>query len=233
MDPETLRILHAPAYGPRFTEAHLHRAEATGADSIGYSEAYRVANHLDSARYVGVVGHSQVDTRRVASPCGDAGDNPMAVKRTHAITRRVARKITRPGRPRKFAPERYLYAVTYRWHGHKVTHVNLHPSPLFCGRLPWLRILRAALAEVRHAKRAGHLVVLTGDLNNAGSLTYGLLRAAGLKVWREHIDYVCHNRALRIVGRQVIHVDGFDHPWMLADLQPVVDNRGGRAWGPA
>ena len=221
MDPDTLRVLHAPGYAPRFTEATLAEAEATGADSIGYTEAYRAANHLDSAGYVGVVGHSAVDTRAVRSPQGDAGDNPLAVKRAHKITRRVAKRITRPGKPAKFAPERYLYSVTYGWNGHHVTHVDAHPSPLFCGRLRWLRVIRAALAEVRRAKRLGHLVVLTGDLQTRGRLVRGMLRAAGLTVWCEHVDFVCHNRALRIVARDTIEVDGFDHPWMLADLLPV------------
>jgi hypothetical protein len=205
----------------------VRQAERLGADSAALSEAYKVAD-LPSAlpAYDVVATRSDVDTRAVRSRLGDAGDNPVMVRRRHAITRRHAERITAPGEPRKYAPERWVYSVTYRLHGdgHKVTHVSVHPSPLFCGRRAWLKVMRAGLAEVRRAKRLRHYVILTGDLQTSGRLARGLLRLAGLVVHAHGIDYLCHNKALTLVGDlQVLQVDGFDHPWLVADLEPTAD----------
>jgi hypothetical protein len=224
---DTLRVAHCPGYAPRYLMRQVRQAERLGADSWATSEAYRVAPRLDTRPgYAAVLGTSTTDTRMVSSPQGDAGDNPVMVRRRHPITRQHAEQVTPPGEPRKYAPERWVYSVTYRLHGdgHKVTHVSVHPSPLFCGRLSWLKVMRAALAEVRRAKRLRHYVILTGDLQTSGRLARGLLRLAGLVVHAHGIDYLCHNKALTMVGDlQVLQVDGFDHPWLVADLEPTAD----------
>ncbi|CAA9242867.1 MAG: hypothetical protein AVDCRST_MAG83-1736 [uncultured Arthrobacter sp.] len=218
----TLIILHAPGYAPRFDLDTIETAEGTGADSIGWSEAYRMADELARRPdYLIRMGNTRTHTRVVPSPRGDAGDNPISFRKGRQTRLVRAVRATGPGEPRKYAPERWVYAVTYRWSGEWVTHVHAHPSPLFVGRGPWLRVMHATLREVRQAKRRGEHVVLTGDLQTRKRFLKVMLRAAGLRIWNEHVDYLCHTRGLKFAGREVLKVEGIDHPWLLAHLERV------------
>lgn len=224
MDPETLRLLrvaHCPGYAPAWRMHLIRKAEHLDADSLALSEAYKVAGSLSGRpTYAGVVWHSHTDTRAVSSPMGDAGDTPLLVHRHNRITHEWTALASAPGKPEKFAPERWVSEVTYEWHRQAVTHVTVHPVPLFCGRLVWVRTMRMALRRVRRANRLGHLVVLTGDLQTASKSLARLLRLAGLVVHREGIDYLCHNRRLTLVGDlEVVQQPQFDHPWLVANLR--------------
>ena len=213
--PEPLVILHAPGHAPDVDIATINAAEATDADSIGYSEAYRIAAALPTRRdYSAVVGHSLVNTRLVRSPCGDAGDNPIAVNRRHAPKRGRVVKADTPGRPEKFAPERHVYVVDYDWPNGRVCHINAHPSPLFCGLRKWRRVMRVVQREVALAKTRGCLVIVTGDLQTNVAATR-MLKSAGLKVWRDRIDFIAYSPELLLIGRRVFRPAGMDHNWML------------------
>lgn len=215
-----LLILHAPGYAPEFDVEAIRIAEKTGADSIGWSEAYREADELaERPEYRTVMGSSRTDTRLVKSPRGDAGDNPISVRKGRRIRRTRARRLTPPGEPQKYAPERWGYSVTYQWDGETFTHIHLHPSPLFVGKGQWVRVMAWGIAEAGRAMRRGEHFALTGDLQTRRAFCKTMLRAAGMRVWNEHVDYVCVSRSLRFVSQRVIHVEGFDHPWMLAGLE--------------
>lgn len=224
--PKVLRILHAPGHAPDVSLASVLDAERTGADSIGYSEAYRIAGSTlaGSRDYQVVRGMSRTNTRAVRSPRGDAGDNPIAVRDDHHIADRRAYRVTRPGFPRKFAPERWVTVAVFEWRdaGEWVTHINIHPSPRFVGLSKWHRVMAAGLREVRKAKAQGRLVVLTGDLQTGAARR--MLERAGLKVWQVGVDYIAYDQ------RFTRHIDGdsrtfkpagMDHPWMLAELSLV------------
>lgn len=214
-----LVVLHAPGYAPEMDERVVEKAEALGADSIGWSEVYRMADRLSSVGYWCQVRTSPVSTRAVRSPRGDAGDNPISVRRRRQVRRSSAVKVTDPGQPLKYAPERWVYTVTYQWDRGLVTHISAHPSPLFVGNRPWRAVMRVALGEVKAARRRGEDVVLSGDFQTGRLFCKTMLRAAGLRVWNDGVDYVCHSKGLRRVSEQTIRVDGLDHPWMLAHLE--------------
>jgi hypothetical protein len=219
MTAATLRILHAPGYAPAVSLATVKAAEATGADSVGFSELYRVAwagvDLFQSDRLRAWCGFSEVDTRAVDSPRGDAGDNPVAVRRRHKITGRAAYRVNRPGEPEKFAPERWITRVDYTWAGLVVTHVNAHPSPLFVGRWKWRKVMRAVRREVRRAQQLGHLVIVTGDLQST-TLPAPIFSNLGLDTWRVGVDWIAYDRRLRLVERVQPTPPLMDHPWLLA-----------------
>jgi hypothetical protein len=215
-----LMILHAPGYAPRMTLATVARAERTNADSIGYSEAYKVAHMLGvNNDYRDVVGHSQVNTRKVnPSLRGDAGDNPISVRGDHHLQSAKVEKITNPGTPLKYAPERWGTRATYEWTdsgGLFVTHISVHPSPLFTGIRRWRRVMRWASAEVQEAHARGELVVLTGDMNSRFASAFLRPGRIGLRPWRVGIDYIFYDRRLLLAEARTLAVNGMDHPWML------------------
>lgn len=206
-------FLHAPGYAPKMTEAIVLEAEATEADSIAYSEAYRVAPLKSRKAYRSRVGFSVTRTRAVDSPNGDAGDNPVCVRRDHRITRSEMRAVDSPGRPRKYAPQRWLTAVDYLWGDQLVCHISVHPSPVFCGIHKWSKVMRQAALEVEAARKRGALVVLSGDLQTRAATR--TLKAMGLQVWRDRIDFIAHDARLLLTSRRTFRPAGMDHNWML------------------
>lgn len=214
MTPDLLKILHAPGHAPDFTDAIVAEAESTDADSLGYSEAYRLADDLmNRPHYVGVCGHSSTDTRAVRSPRGDAGDNPVCVNKRHPLIGSRCWKVDSPGTPRKFAPERWVVKAVYRWAGHRVAHISVHPSPVFVGALKWRRVMREALREARACLALGYLVILSGDLQTR--FCSKLLRDSGLEVGRSGVDYIAHSPELVRVRLKTWRPKGMDHDWML------------------
>ncbi len=213
--PGELVIVCAPGYAPRFTLDTVRAAEALDADSIGYTEAYKVAATLGAttSRYRSFVGKSDVDTRAVTSMRGDAGDNPVSVLRGRGAVGQAYR-IDGPGRPAKYAPERWLTMAAYRWNGRRVVHINLHPSPRFCGWRKWRKAIRRGTAEVERALAAGRIVVLTGDLQSRRATR--LLKESGLKVWRVGVCFIAYSPDLHLADQEVHRVAGMDHPWMVA-----------------
>lgn len=221
---DILKVLHAPGYAPRVGPASVRAAEDNHPDTIGWSEAYKAAGWLNQRPlYRAVVGRSKVNTRKVTSTRGDAGDNPISVRDDHHISDRRSYRVTHPGPlpVRKWAPERWVTVAVFEWNGEWVTHINVHPSPPFTGLLKWRKVMNAALREVRMAKAAGRLVVLTGDLQTR-SAGAKLIRV-GLKVWREGIDYVAYSPRFQrqVDGSRTFKPEGMDHPWMLAALRLV------------
>ena len=213
----TIVVLHAPGYAPVMSRPDIVvRAEATGADSIGWSEAYSIAGQVLHNRpgYQVRVGRSSVNTRLVRSPMGDAGDTPISVREGHRIVSARRTRITAPGLPRKFAPERWLTVATYESPAGLVTHINVHPSPRFCVPFQWRKVMAAALKAARSARAAGNHVVLTGDLQTKRGVR-ALLAGAGMESWNAHVDWLGWSRSLRLVSAKQVDVEGLDHPWLL------------------
>jgi hypothetical protein len=212
---EALIVGHFPGYAPVMHRPDiLHRMKQTGCDSGGISEGYRIAGRVlhGDPDYRVRVGRSDVDTRACPSPMGDAGDTPIIVRREHPLLWSSADRITKPGLPRKFAPERWLTVATYRHPQGIVTHVNVHPSPVFCSLLAWRRNMKAALRAVA-ARTAGNHVVLTGDLQT--KRVRGMLTDAGLSAWNNGVDWIAWSEGLQLVSTRVIQVPDLDHPWLV------------------
>lgn len=214
---DQLVVLHAPGYGPIMHRPDIiHRAEATGADSIGWSEANRIAGQVLHNRpdYRAFCGRSTVDTRRIPNPMGDAGDTVISVRDGHRILAKKAERITHPGPLRflKWTPERWGTVVTYDHPQGAVTHINIHPSPVFAGPLKWRKVMDWGMKKVRSGRAAGNHVVLTGDLQTKA--VRPMLTGAGLSVWNNGVDWIAWSADLQLVGVRTIQVDGLDHPWL-------------------
>jgi hypothetical protein len=195
----------------------VHRAESTGADSIGWSEANRIAGRVLHNRpdYRAFCGKSDVDTRLVPSPMGDAGDVVISVRDDHRILAKKAERITHPGPLRflKWTPERWGTVVTYDHPQGPVTHINIHPNPVFTGPLKWRKVMAWGIRRVHAAKAAGNHVVLTGDLQTKA--VRSMLTGAGLEVWNVGVDWLAWSDGLQLVSTREIRVDDLDHPWLL------------------
>lgn len=210
-------VLHAPGYAPRFDDKTISAALRTKATVIGFTEAYRKASRHMAPGYRTSVGHSSTDTRAVWSPLGDAGDNPLCV--SPAVVAMHQRRVDTPGRPAKYAPERWLNRVYANIDDELVCVISVHPSPVFCGLRKWNGVMRAARTAVRHAKSRGVPVVLIGDLQTrAGAV---LLRSMGLRVWRKGVDFIAYSKELELVKKSIVTPAGLglDHPWMLAGFR--------------
>src|SRR5690349_16526460 len=96
---DTFTLLHAPGHAPDMDESVIERAEATGADVVNYTEAYKIAGAALHGRRGSrtFVGRSGTNTRLVTSPRGDAGDNPICTSTRLRRCRQQALRITRPG----------------------------------------------------------------------------------------------------------------------------------------
>lgn len=216
-DPHAqLKIAHTPGHAPDVTMDTVRVAELLGADSYSPSEWYRVADKVrDRPKYEGIVGFSKTNTRAVVSPRGDAGDNPVCIKKQHEILHRVSRVVDKPGTPAKFAPERSLKRGDYRWNQLVVSHTSIHPSPTFVGIEKWRHVMEEMVKEVEDAQADGHLVVVTGDLQSP-ILPAPYFKRLGLKTWSTGVDWIAYDRRLGLLGQVTQHVAGMDHPWMTA-----------------
>ena len=219
MSPDTFTVLHAPGHAPDMDASIIERAESTGADVIAFSEAYKIAGQELHGRpdYRVKVGRSNVSTRLVRSPMGDAGDNPIltATATLERIQYRRPWRVTHPGPTKwmKFTPERWLNVERVQWGYVTVTVIAAHPSPFFAGPFKWRRVMSAAIREVHAAKARGDAVVLVGDLQTRRATA--LLREAGLEVFASGIDYLAWSGFKRF-STQVFRVEPLDHPWILA-----------------
>lgn len=215
-----LSILHAPTYGPTFDLGAIRFACSVDADSIGFTEAYRMTAAL--RRRIGYrcrVGKSLVDTRAINSPRGDAGDVPILVRRRLPLIEWHAERVTPPGFPQKFAPERWITEVVYEHAIGDVEHINAHPDPAFVDGHLWERYMDRLVSRITRAADRGRHVIVTGDLQSGRAARY--LDRANLDYWRVGIDYIAHSPHLRIVERSPL-VDRSQvgqespHPWLLA-----------------
>ena len=221
---ESLVVGHFPGYAPVMHRPDiLHRMKATRCDSGGISEGYRIAGRVlhNDPDYRTRVGRSSVDTRMVPSPMGDAGDTVISVRDDHRILARKAERITHPGPLRflKWTPERWGTVVTYDHPQGPVTHINIHPSPVFAGPRKWRKVIDWALRKIRAAKAAGNIVVLTGDLQTKARIR-GLLGEQGLSSWNNGVDWIAWH-GVQLVGVRTVRVDGLDHPWLCGTFAAV------------
>jgi hypothetical protein len=215
----TFKFLCAPGHAPDVWPSTVAEAEQTGADAIAWSEAYRESdNLLNRPKYRAVIGRSDVNTRAVSSPHGDAGDNPVSVAWGLPIDRRVVTKVDDPGKPAKFAPERWLYEVDVVWQGKVVTIISAHPSPLFVGRLKWAKVMREVRKAIRRAQARGNAVILAGDLQTGGRLVRYYMRGLGMKAWVVGVVWVAWSGLEQVDGR-TLQPKGMDHQWMLATFK--------------
>lgn len=215
-----LSILHAPGYAPRIDLGAVRFACSTTADSIGFTEAYRVIPILRRrVSYRCRVGKSPTDTRAVDSPRGDAGDVPILIRRRHRLVDWHAEAVTDPGQPRKWAPERWLTEATYLHTIGEVTHLVAHPNPRFVDGGLWDAYMARLESRLVRAARLGRHLILTGDLQFGRLGPY--FDRLDLDYWRLGIDYVAHSPHLRLVERahltdpSQVGVEN-PHPWMLA-----------------
>lgn len=217
-----LSILHAPAHGPSLDLGAIRFACSQGADSIGFTEGYRMIPALRRrVSYRCRVGRSQTDTRKIASPRGDAGDVPILIRRRLSLVEWSAERVTPPARPLKYGPERWLTTAVYEHDFGFVEHLNSHPDPRFVDDgEPWQVYLDRLEARIARAIRRGHHVIVTGDLQ-AVSGPLRMFDRVDLDVWRVGIDYVAHSPHLRRVESSRL-VDPSQvaqrrpHPWLLA-----------------
>lgn len=217
-----LTILHAPGYAPSLDLGAIRFACSVGADSIGFTEAYKVIPALRRrVAYRCKVGRSSTDTRAVESPRGDAGDVPILIRRRHRLVDWRAVRMTPPGEPRKFAPERWATSATYAHPFGDVEHLALHPDPRFVDDDLWRAYMsRAESLAIRALDRGRHLIV-TGDLQVGSTLLAPMFARLDLDYWRLGVDYIAHSPHLRmrersrLVDPSQVEVE-HPHPWMLA-----------------
>ncbi len=218
-----LSILHAPCHGPSLDLGAIRFACSLGADSIGFTEAYAQTRVLRRrVAYRCRVGRSSTDTRRIASPRGDAGDVPILIRRRHRLVEWSAERVTPPTEPLKFGPERWITTAVYEHPFGFVEHLNAHPNPRFVGEgsATWQAYLDRLESRIVRAQRRGHHVIVTGDLQ-AVSGPLRMFDRLDLDAWRVGIDYIAHSPHLRRVESSRL-VDPSQvgqrhpHPWLLA-----------------
>lgn len=231
MPRHTLTVLHAPLHGPDFTKADAKAAMALGADSLAFSEANVLARWLRRrVRYRCRVMRSSIDTRRVRSPLGDAGDNPVMVKRGHKRLQSWGVMACTPSEPVRIAPARFLYGEAYAHPFGDVEHLSAHPnagvSKFRTLRVPRVRKYAATMrmleAKVRRAQDKGRLVIVTGDLQMSKRCTQRwspdqTFRRLGLRTYAAGIDWIAYDPRLVLLEAKVLEPrPGHDHPWILA-----------------
>lgn len=217
-----LTILHAPSWAPGIDLASVRLACSTRADSIGFTEAFRVISLLQRrVAYRCRVGRSQVDTRAVNSPRGDAGDVPILIRRRRPMIDWDALRVCPPGHPPKYAPERWITDAVYDHPFGDVAHINAHPDPRFVDPFAehWARYMDRLRSRVRFHQRRGRIVILTGDLQTGALADW--FDTLDLAHWRAGIDYVGYSPHLRLAERSILRDpaqvrEEHPHPWMLA-----------------
>jgi hypothetical protein len=232
MTARQVTILHAPNHAPSTTSGAMIRvATRTAADSIGFSEAYRVMRMLGLVDgYRLHVGRGARDRRRGAK------DVPILTRFDHVSLGSGAVQISEAVEPSRLAPDRWLTFSLFPSPAGRIAHLNLHPNARVAGwttSVPRVREYAEAMASleryVRLFRLEGFLPVVTGDLNHNSQeapprtplpvwAPAEVFRRLDLGYWRQGIDYVAHDQRLQLTSRQVIDraVTGSDHPWLLA-----------------
>lgn len=225
-----LVILHAACHGPTLTWRRIRQAcRRYGADSIGWTEAYRRNRFMRlRPRFKMVVGKSTTDIRRGAK------DNPILVRRRHKVIDAGAIKGCDASTPMKIAPERWTTFAVYEHPLGRILHVALHPNAgvdnaWTSDRAAKYREQMQGLLDLIEAKKAeleiDHVVV-TGDLNYrrrdpARKLSPRWVFAKlGLSYRVEGLDWIAWSDGLLLVHWRVIPTseNGQDHPWLLIHL---------------
>lgn len=230
-----LTVLHAPCHGPSMTMQTVRFALSghIGADSVAFSEAYRMRDSLEAGR----------PRWRVTMPLELPGDDwdsirgkfdcPVLVRRRHPLVDEWTLKVARRSFPRKIAPDRWANAQTYAHELGPVEHSAMHPHAVVQGlhdSIPrvqeYARSMRRLEAHLERSLEAGKLPVVTGDLNHPDvdgpswvpRRTFARL---GLKTWAVGIDWVAWHPALVIVDRKVISREQtrMDHPWLVTRFE--------------
>lgn len=233
IDHGRLVLVHAPMHAPTLTRAECARVlHDYGACVVNFTEAYARSLYLTTRLgWRPVMGRSEVDTRGVTSLRGDAGDNPILVRRAHRLEEGWAIQTTPPGLPLRLAPERWL-------HGAEIEHPissdviedwNAHPNPVGPpseGRgqrmISWNKTMTVLQNLLRKAQDAGHVVIGSGDLQvgrGVGTVLKILETELGLQTWSIGPDWIWWDpNRLRLLDTHVIHDNGQDHPWIRAEF---------------
>jgi hypothetical protein len=227
-----LVLLHAACHGPSLTWRRIRQAcRRYGADSIGWTEAYRRNRFMRTRlRFRMVVGKSTTDRRRGAK------DNPILVRRRHKIVASGAIKGCDASTPRKIAPERWISWAAYEHPLGRILHVALHPNAMVAGAWDTDRAAKyreqmqalVALIESKKAKLAIAHVAVTGDLNYRLSdpahrdSPRWVFEQLGMSYRAEGLDWIAWSSELQVTQWRVIppRENGQDHPWLLAHLTP-------------
>lgn len=227
---DPLTILHAPCHGPSLDLAAIRFATSLGADSIGWTEAYRRVPALRRRiRYRTRVGNPNgIPGASIRGAC----DVPIMVHRGRRLLDWWAFKACDASEPLRIAPDRWLTGVIYEHPFGEVEHIDAHPNAAVQGRpldldrvRQYARQMRRLESRILRAQRAGRIVIVSGDLNwSLGSdldplfAPRRLFERLDLHWWREGIDWIAYSPHLRLVTRDVHGptLTGSDHPWMLA-----------------
>lgn len=235
-----LTIMHAPLHGPSATRATVNRALSHRADSVGFSEGYRIKSDFrHRLTYRCTMGNPDVDGQVGVSDRDNARgayDVPILTKRKHKGVERLSVRACRASEPIKIAPPRWISLSVFKVAGlGTVAHFNLHPHAAIAGFLPtndrvrqYRRQMMLLKSMIEDEQAKGRIIVVTGDLNfpyvpDAHAPEFSPQRVAadlGLKVYVRRIDWILYDRRLRL-AEPVEVIDpatnpGTDHPWLIA-----------------
>lgn len=234
----TLKIAHGNGHNEHSLVDWLERARY---DSAGVNEGDRLIDELEKIPHATVVVTKEQGDRRQDTPIvvkhrsgGMVPFNPML----RWYTKVVSKALGKPGSEiRRVAPARVLTLAIYSHPlatelGCKaVAHFNVHPdagpsqlsgsNPMAPITRQYRRTMRELRKAVRAARKAGYLVVVTGDLQLtaksrrpwAPRIQARLMR---LNTWSVNIDWLMYDRRLDIT--HVVKHPLFDHTGFIATL---------------
>lgn len=238
----TLAIMHMPNHAPSLTKGicrkALRHARRNGVRSIGTTELYHqipFMHHRPLWRLL--VGASKSRRSQFKGGHGDAGDNPLLVRRTSTRVLSWMVKASDALHPHDpYAPERWLYGEAYKHQFGIIEHITAHPNAMVRPgaeghekRLPGYKDEMALLeARLRTAKRNGHIRIVSGDLNLADHSRedyspHVIFERQNMLVWHHGIDWIAYDKELKLVDQIVIPPGeqgrGQDHPWLIAKFE--------------
>lgn len=225
---EPLTILHAPCHGPSLDVRAIKFATSLGADSIGWTEAYRRVPALRRrVRYRTRVGNPNGVPRATIR---GAHDVPIMVHRRRRLLDWYAVKACDPSTPIKIAPDRWITGVIYDHPIGTIEHIALHPNAGVEGLTrevdrvdKYARTMERLASLGTRALNSGHHLIVSGDLNyRAGHVAPwtpdAVFSELDLDTWRVGIDWIAYSPHLRL-RTQDEHgptETRSDHPWMFA-----------------
>lgn len=223
--------LQASCHGPTLDTKTCRFALSghIGADSIVFSEAYREPNR----RFLAARDHWRA-TMPAELPEDDRDtlrgkfDAPVLVRQRYAAVDEWSTKLCHRSSPLRLAPPRYGNGQAVVTQLGVVEVVGAHPHADIIGHPPDLpRVVeyRRSMQRLSHrlaqALDAGHLVIVSGDLNypdrpGPAWVPREVLGRLGLRTWTVGVDWVAWSPELVAVDKTVIGRDKTrqDHPWL-------------------
>lgn len=225
-----LRIAHGNIYVGNDTPNRAIRSlTATGADSIGWNEAYKLIDRLDRVRnYRMHVGQGARDQRR------GAYDTPILTRHNLASVLSLAVQASEQVRPTRIAPDRWITASVFEHAFGVIGHVNMHPNagvteqPLTVPRVRQFDKSMGILDQLLDfLEPLTDGIVVSGDGNfpeghkSGARSPYSVFKRHGMDWKAEHLDVMAWTKTTLTLDRW--HVipktsTGSDHPFIVADF---------------